>query len=127
LYGFPTRRSSDLKGVITREDVPYRIMIRVYDGHERVSVANDNWTFSGARITVRFTEDPALTDVQNIRVRQLEGSPDVEVRWERVAPADEYNVIRDRVHDTGGSRRVIVDQDEEPVVLLPDGRFMYVE
>lgn len=115
------------KGVFTREDVEYRIMVRIYDKHPRIAVANDDWTFAGAQVIVHFTEDPAQTLVQNLVAKQLPRSPKVRVTWSRVATADEYQIIRDGVNDLGSSRRVILDQIPHADLVQEDGTFRYID
>lgn len=114
-------------GVITRDDVPYRIIVRTYDEHERISVANDHYTYSGARIVVEMTDDPALTNVTNVHGEQIPGTPTVQVTWERATAADEYMLIRDGLSDIGSSRRVLVGKVSHADVVQPDGTFAYVD
>ena len=115
------------KGVFTRDDVEYRIIVRAFDKHERISVANNPLTYSGARVIVQMTDDPEITAVKNIDPRQVEHSPNVWVYWERGTSADEYQIIRDGINDIGSSRRVIVDQVAHEDLVTESGRLRYLD
>lgn len=115
------------EGVITRDDVKYRIIVRAYDDYARISVANDHYTYSGARVIVEMSDDPAITMVTNILAEQIPNTPTVRVTWERGAAADEYQIIRDGINDIGSGRRVLVDTLAHEDLVQSDGTYEYID
>lgn len=115
------------EGVIRRDDVDYRIIVRVFDDHPRISVANDHYTYSGARIIVSLTDDPAITGITDRVAEQIPGTPAVKITWARQAAADGYQIIQDRINDIGKSRRIIIARLSHEDVVQPDGTFEYID
>lgn len=114
-------------GVIRRDNKPYRIIVRAYDNKARISVANSQYTYSGANLVVTFTTDPAITKVTDVVGTQLPNTPNVLVTWKRGAPADQYQIIRDAVNDLGESNRTFVATVDHEDVVRPDGSFAYFD
>lgn len=123
----PTQSIELPKGVITRDDVKYRVILRVFDEHDRQSVANDHYTYAGARIVVEMSDDPAITKVTDVVGAQVPGTPEVEATWKRGAAADEWIIIRDAINDIGSSRRVFVEEVDNIDVVQPDGSYKYLD
>lgn len=112
------------KGVFTREDTTYRVIVRVWDDLRRVANPND-LVFTEAVSVVTFasggTADPITSFAFAGRANR---QPGIVLTWSRSTAPDKYEIRRG---DSAGTLEVI-DTDLDPVDLLTSGtNYKYID